>query len=148
MPEAIVADLSVEGSGDDDDSTGSTIALDTTEQGGVDAVAATIGVEIIPGQLAAGVNFNLLDGIFRSTITSSAPSGGLGESTGHQRLDFDYRGFSTDLGVQYRREGLAAVGVRYPPSYKLAVTKGRYVSQSIPLPGSEFVYRVHGIVAE
>jgi hypothetical protein len=147
MPEAILAELSLEGSGNNGASTGSTVAFDNNEQGGVDAASATVGVELIPGQLAAGVNFNLLDGIFRSTITSSAPSGGLGESTGHQRLNFDYRGFSTDLGVQYRREGLAAVGVRYTPSYKLAVTKGRYVSQSIPLPGSEFVYRVHGIVA-
>jgi hypothetical protein len=148
LPESILAELLLEGSGGGNNAnTGGSIALDNGERGGVDAAAATIGVELIPDQLAVGANFNVLNGIFRSTVRSSAPSGGLGESTGRERVKFEYRGISTDLGLQYRREGLAAVGVRFTPGYKLAVTGGRYEVQGIPLPGSEFVYLVHGVIA-
>jgi hypothetical protein len=147
LPEAILAELAVEGGGGDQGGSTSTIAVDNTEKGGVDAAAATFGVEIIPGQLSAGVNLNYLLGDFRSAAESSAPTGGLGTSTGFENLKFTYRGFSTDLGLQYRREGLAAVGIRYTPGYTLAVTKGRWDAQGIRLPGAEYAVRFHADVA-
>ena len=39
------------------------------------------------------------------------------------------------------------MGVRFTPGYKLAVTKGRYTVQNLPLPGAEFIYHVHGVIA-
>jgi hypothetical protein len=149
LPEAVIAGLTLEGSGGggSNNSSSSTVALDNDERGGVDATTATIGFEVIPGQLTAGVNLNYLGGIFRSSGHSWAPSGGLGQSTGYERLKFDYSGFSTDLGVQYRQQGMGAVGASFTPGYTLAVTKGRYRTQSIPLPGTDYVYVLHGVVA-
>lgn len=149
LPEEVIAGLTLEGAGGggSNNSSSSTVAFDNDERGGVDATTATIGFEVIPGQLAAGVNLNYLGGIFRSSGHSWAPSGGLGESTGYERLNFDYRGFSTDLGVQYRRQGLGSVGASFTPGYTLAVTRGRYRAQGIPLPGTDYIYVIHGIVA-
>ena len=148
MPEAILAELSIQGAGNNGASTGSTIALDNNEHGGVDAAAATIGVELIPGQLAAGVNFNLLDGIFRSSVQSSAPSGGLGRE--HRlpapeiRLPRVFDG--PRRAIPQRRIG----GRRRPIHAGLHACRDQGSLPFSEHPAARartFVYRVHGVIA-
>ena len=62
-PEEIIADLSYQGAG----SFPVTVAFDGDEEGGVDAAAASVGFEAIPGLLSVGANLNYLNGRLRMT---------------------------------------------------------------------------------
>jgi len=123
------------------------IAADEKESGGVDAAAVSAAVEIIPGQASIGVNLNLLDGRLRSNQEYIVSAGGYSYTPAVRKVHWSYRGLSTDLGIQYRREGLGGVGVRYTPSYTLAVTRGRFSIQEVPGVGGTTAYLLYGRLA-
>lgn len=142
FPEEVVADMIFGGGG----GFPVTLAFDNREEGGVDALAASAAMEIIPDRLLAGVNLNYLDGILRANQQQLV--GGVGSLvTGLEKLSFDYRGFSTDLGLQFRHERLGSIGLRYTPKYTVEVTKGRFLSRSLPATGGADVFILHARIA-
>lgn len=123
-----------------------TLAFDNQEDGGIDAIAASTALEIIPDQLSAGVNLNYLDGTLRGNQQQLI--GGTGSAvSGKQKLSFDYRGLSADFGLQYRHERFGSIGLRYTPKYTVEVTKGKYLNQNLPTTGVAQVYIIHARIA-
>ncbi len=108
-----------------------TMALEGEESGGVDAIAGTVAFDLLPSQLSIGANLNYLNGRLRARNEVHVTGAGTEVPTSASSIDFDYAGISTDLGLQFRREGLGAVGVRFTPAYTLEVTKGRFSSMAI-----------------
>lgn len=142
-PEEIVADLQFQEAG----SFPVTVAFDGDEEGGVDALAATVGVEILPGIVSAGVNFNYLNGRLSTSEDAIVSTGGAQELGGYTNLRFEYSGFATDLGLQARLGRLASAGIRFTPSYRVEVTGGKLSAQPLPDVGSIFLTRAHARIA-
>lgn len=112
-----------------------TFAVDGIESGGVDAMALSLAYQVLPGALSLGANLNYLDGRLAANeeilISVAGASFQGGSST-----KFEYKGFATDLGVQFRREGLFALGARFTPGYTLEVSNGKYHNQAVAAPGT------------
>lgn len=130
-PEEIVEDLSFQEAG----SFPVTLAFDGTEKGGVDAIGASVGLQIIPGLLSAGGTINSLNGRLRENQDLIIATGGASLPSGYRKLRFRYSGYSADFGIQIRQPGLFALGARFTPRYTLEVTKGHYESLSLSAPG-------------
>jgi hypothetical protein len=141
-PEEIVEDLSFQEAG----SFPVTLAFDGDEKGGVDAAAASLAFQAVPGFLSIGGTLNVLDGRLKENQEQIIATGGGTVPSGLRELRFDYRGLSGDFGIQVRREGLFAFGARYTPRYTLEVTGGQWSSRSLSAPGQPILV-MHGKVA-
>ncbi len=124
-----------------------TLAFDDTENGGVDAATASVGIEAIPGLLSAGMNFNVLSGLLRTDEEIIVATGGPQNSVGNFKSGYNYGGHSFDLGVQTRYRDIAALGLRYTPGYTLEVRNGTFSAQSIPDPTNPVVNTVRATIA-
>ncbi len=126
-----------------------TFAVDGKEDGGVDAAAASFACQVVPDILSVGANLNLLDGRLKGSKEVQSSGGGTGVVS-VTTTRFDYRGHSIDLGIQARQEGAIpfSAGLRYTPSYTIAVTAGKLYSSSQTLspqfPGSVSLSRIAG----
>ncbi|MBD3162224.1 MAG: hypothetical protein GF346_07855 [Candidatus Eisenbacteria bacterium] len=134
-PEEIIEDMTFQEGG----SFPVTLAFDDSESGGVEAVAATIGLQVVPDLLSVGGNLNFLTGRLDAQQEQILATGGGQIPPGRRDIRFDYSGFSTDLGLQARFGDRGGLGVRFTPGYTLDVEGGSFYAQSLAPPGQPIV---------
>jgi len=104
-------------------------ANEVRETGGVDAVAPSVGLTIVPG-VSVGATANFIMGKIQSDIKQTVTVLGQNFGTGEGSVTQHYGGFAVTLG------GLAefdhvAVGATVTPKYKLEARKGKYFIQQL-----------------